>query len=120
VTIAEASPLPRGSVRDPQHMSERKRARRENLRLLIHRPSFAIGLVVVAFWSFCAIFGSKIAPHDPYDFRTDFYLGPRGSFPFGTDSTGRDVFSRVLVGSRDVLIVAPIAAVIGVVIGVIL
>ena len=120
MTTAEVSPLPRGSVRDPLHMSERKRARRENWRLLVHRPSFIIGLVIVAIWSICAIFGQSFAPHDPYDFRTDFYLSPRGSFPFGTDSTGRDVFSRVLVGSRDVLIVAPIAAVIGVILGVIL
>ena len=36
------------------------------------------------------------------------------SYPFGTDEQGRDVLSRVMVGARDVLIVAPLAALLGV------
>ena len=39
------------------------------------------------------------------------------SFVLGTDRLGRDVLSRIIVGSRDVLAVAPAAAVIGVVLG---
>ena len=41
------------------------RARRERLRLLFRSPTFLIGLVIVAFWVFCAILGSHLVPLDP-------------------------------------------------------
>jgi peptide/nickel transport system permease protein len=101
-------------------MSERKQARRENWRLIRRRPSFIIGNVIVAVWVFCAILGERITPHDPLDFRTTKHLSPRRGFPFGTDVTGRDVFSRVMAGARDVLKIAPLAALLGVLLGVII
>jgi peptide/nickel transport system permease protein len=105
----------------PKHVSERKQARRENWRLLRKRPSFIIGSVILTFWVFCALFGESIAPHDPLNFREPLgYQRPSSEYFFGTDQTGRDVFSRVIVGARDVLAVAPIAAVLGVLFGVIL
>jgi peptide/nickel transport system permease protein len=102
------------------HLDERRRARREKWRLLLRRPSFVIGCAVVLWWVICALFGELIAPHHPEDFRTGVYLSPRGDFWFGTDSTGRDVFSRVVVGARDVLRAAPAAAFISVTLGVML
>ena len=36
---------------------------------------------------------------------------------FGTDQLGRDVFARVIVGARDILIVAPLATLLGTVLG---
>ncbi|MEY2755661.1 MAG: hypothetical protein RJB65_2019, partial [Actinomycetota bacterium] len=46
--------------------------------------------------------------------------GPSGDHWFGTDELGRDIFSRVIVGARDVLVVAPPAAFISVILGTIL
>jgi peptide/nickel transport system permease protein len=120
VNASPSSKLERGSARDPKHLSERKRARQEKWRLLRRRPAFIIGVFILIVWVICAIFGQWIAPNDPLDFRTDFFLKPGGSYPFGTDSTGRDVFSRVIIGARDVLKVAPLAATIGVALGVFL
>ena len=104
-------------------MSEtRSRARRETLRLLVRRPGFVIGMVIVLFWLVCAIGGSAIAPHDPYVIHpvTTHAAPGTGSFYLGTDRLGRDVLSRVIAGARDVLLIAPIAAVIGVGLGTVL
>lgn len=100
--------------------SERKQARKEIRRQIIRRPSFVIGSVIVGFWIFCALFGTWIAPKDPLMQSVDKHLSPRAEYWFGTDSTGRDVFSRVVVGARDVLEIAPLAALLGVVLGTVL
>ncbi len=100
--------------------SERKQARRENWRLIRRRPAFIVGNLILWTWVVCAVLGDRITPHDPLDFRSTPHLSPRGDFPFGTDQTGRDVLSRVMAGARDVLKVAPLAALLGVVFGVII
>jgi peptide/nickel transport system permease protein len=93
-------------------------ARRERLRLLLRSKTFLAGAVIVGFWVFCAIFGRTVAPDSP--FATDILAklaSPSGDHWFGTDSLGRDVFSRVLAGARDILIVAPLATLLGTVLG---
>jgi peptide/nickel transport system permease protein len=93
-------------------------ARRERLRLLVRSKTFIAGTIIVGFWIICAIFGSFIAPQDPF---AQELLGklqaPSGEHWFGTDQLGRDVFSRVIIGARDILIVAPVAAFLGTVLG---
>jgi peptide/nickel transport system permease protein len=115
-TIDPTTPPPAGA----SPASERAQARSETRRLLLRRPGFIIGNIVVGFWLFCAVFGPFVVPHDPFN---DFFLGhqpPNPEHLFGTDRLGRDVFSRVVVGARDVFLVAPPAAIIGVVAGTLL
>jgi peptide/nickel transport system permease protein len=100
--------------------SERVQARRENWRLIRRRPSFIIGSIIVAFWVVCAVAGKRITPHDPNNFRTKVNLRPSWKFPMGTDKGGRDVLSRVMMGARDILKIAPVIAILSVVAGVIL
>ena len=59
----------------------------------------------------------RITPFDPFTYTTKSQLSPSGDHWFGTDKIGRDIFSRVLAGARDVLLVAPPAAVLGVLLG---
>ena len=93
--------------------SETKAARSERFRLLVRSPTVIIGGVVVLFWVFCAVFPSLVAPHDPiFDNQFPTSLKPTWSYPFGTDTNGRDIFSRVLAGSRNVLLIAPAATLI--------
>lgn len=100
--------------------SERKQARKENWRLIRRRPGFMIGCFIVLVWAVCALLGDAITPHDPLNFRAKPHLSPSWDYPFGTDTTGRDVLSRVMAGARDVLKIAPVAAVASIVVGVII
>ena len=97
--------------------SERARARRETRRLLLRKPGFVIGALVVGILVFCAVFGEFVVPYDPFNDFNKGHLPPSLEHYFGTDRLGRDVFSRVVVGARDVFVVAPPAALIGVVAG---
>ena len=97
---------------------ESRTARSERLQLLIHSPTVIIGGVVIVFWVFCAIFPGLVAPHDPiFDNQFPTNLKPTWSYPFGTDTNGRDILSRVLAGSRNVLLIAPMATLLGTVLG---
>jgi peptide/nickel transport system permease protein len=101
-------------------VSERSQARRETIRLLLRRPAFIIGNVIIIFWIVTAILGERITPYDPFN---QFFTGhepPSAQHLMGTDRLGRDVLSRVMVGSRDVLIIAPLAALLGVAAGTLL
>ena len=108
------------STPGPAAASERAQARRETRRLLFRRPGFIIGVVVVGIWLFCAVLGDKVVPYDPFNDFSKGHQPPSLEHYFGTDRLGRDVFSRVVVGARDVFLVAPPAALIGVVAGTLL
>jgi peptide/nickel transport system permease protein len=97
---------------------QRRTARRERLSLLLRSPTFVVGAVIVATWVVCAIGGSHLTPYDP--FATDplnRLRPPSAQHLFGTDQLGRDVLSRVVSGARGILIVAPLATLIGTVAG---
>ncbi|MBN9362852.1 MULTISPECIES: ABC transporter permease [unclassified Devosia] len=79
-------------------------------------------LAVIAILALVAIFGPWLTP---YDFLSQDLearnLSPNWAHPFGTDELGRDVFSRVIYGTRTAFVVAivvtGIAATLGVVLG---
>lgn len=81
-------------------------------------PSVAVGSLLLLFWVVCALFGNLFVPYDPY---TEDFLAmltpPDALHWFGTDQLGRDVLSRIIVGSRDILLVAPLATLAGVTAG---
>jgi peptide/nickel transport system permease protein len=90
----------------------------ERLRAAGRSATLLVGLVIVGFWVVCALFGMRFAPLDPYADNLLATLEPP-SFAhwFGTDQLGRDIFSRVIVGARDILTVAPLATLLGTVLG---
>jgi peptide/nickel transport system permease protein len=96
---------------------ERRRARRERWKLLVRRPGFIVGVIVLLVWIVCAVGGNRITPYPPLDPEFAPFQSPNSTNWFGTDQLGRDVLSRVMAGARDVLIAAPIAAVISVAAG---
>ncbi|HEY0387485.1 MAG TPA: ABC transporter permease [Gaiellales bacterium] len=93
-------------------------ARRETLRLILRSKTVWVGGLILAFWVLCALFGSHIAPHDAYQQNLlDHNARPSSAHWAGTDALGRDVFSRVIVGSRNILLVAPLATLLGTILG---
>lgn len=76
-------------------------------RRLRRYPTTLIGFAIVFFFIFIAVFGPVLAPY-PYTEQNlpNKLQPPSAEHLFGTDQFGRDVFSRIIVGSRDVLVVA--------------
>jgi len=66
-----------------------------------------------------AVLGPLAQPHDPNEFLAAPYAGSSGELPFGADKLGRDVLSQFLGGGRAILIMAALATVIGVGLGVV-
>lgn len=83
-----------------------------------------LGVIIICFMVLIAIFASWLAPYDPFKMqigRQYRYQEPSSTHILGTDRFGRDVFSRLIWGSRVSLfigfIAASIAAVIGITLG---
>jgi len=118
------TPMPPASQQAPAArpaLETPKSIQRDRIRLLLRSPSFIFGMIILLFWIIMAIFGPLIVPYNADD--TDLLntlTPPSGDHWFGTDQFGRDVFSRVIVGSRDILVVAPLATLLGTVVGTIL
>ena len=81
-------------------------------------PATLIGIAIVGSFVLTAVFGSLIAPYGYTDqVLADRLQPPSGDHVFGTDQFGRDIFSRVLVGSRDVFLVAGTGTLVAVLLG---
>ena len=91
--------------------------RRELLHQLVRSRTFLVGVAILAFWIACAVVGERLTPNDPYETGESVLTGPDATNWFGTDKIGRDVFARVVAGARDILIVAPLATLLGTVLG---
>ncbi|HZK24953.1 MAG TPA: ABC transporter permease [Oscillospiraceae bacterium] len=63
---------------------------------------FTLGLIICVAWILVALFASLLSPYDPVKDQNLAirFKPPSSAHYFGTDSLGRDVFSRVLYGSR--------------------
>lgn len=64
-------------------------------------PMFICGVALVAVWGLIALFAPQLATHDPIaiDFAAAL-SGPDANHWFGADNVGRDIFSRVVYGTR--------------------
>ncbi|MCU0815713.1 MAG: ABC transporter permease [Cypionkella sp.] len=97
---------------------------------LFDSPVGMIGLAIVLFWVFSALFADLIITHDPLSQisgmknalpGTPVAGAAEGAYPhylLGGDNLARDVFSRMIVGAREVLAIAPAATVIAFMVGI--
>lgn len=88
------------------------------IKISVSDISIFIAGLVLLFIVACALFPAWIAPFEPTKMYTDKILAPPSSVHFfGTDHYGKDVFSTVVYGSRDSLIIGISAVIIGMLIG---
>ena len=85
------------------------------------KPLGAIGAAMLVVFILIAIFAPLVARNDPnYQFRRDRLESPSSEFWFGTDSLGRDIYSRVIYGARISMYVGVVATTVGTGIGLML
>ncbi len=81
--------------------------------------TFSIGLAIIGVFVICAVFAPQIAPYNPD--KPDYQAllqKPSREHLFGTDDKGRDIFSRVIYGTRVSFTIALISVAIATVIGI--
>ncbi len=79
------------------------------LKKLIKDVPAVIGFAIILFVLLVAVFAWQIVPRPDEVFDANILARlqpPSWEHPFGTDNLGRDVFSRVILGSRTALLVA--------------
>ena len=82
-----------------------------------------VGLAIITVLVLMAVFADLIAPFDPLrggDLRTERLLPPSLTHLMGTDDQARDIFSRVVHGSRLTLLVVALVAIIATPIGLVI
>lgn len=81
--------------------SSRFRVLKRSSRFLVDKPLGGIGAIIIAVLLLMAIFAPQIAPF-PYaeNHISDRLQGPSLKYFFGTDASGRDIFSRIVYGAR--------------------
>jgi peptide/nickel transport system permease protein len=93
------------------------------LKSMIRQPSALFGLAIVALVIFMAVAAPLIAPYNPDEQMFDGLtlegapMPPSAQFLLGTDTLGRDLFSRLLYGARTSLVIGLVANGIAVAIG---
>jgi peptide/nickel transport system permease protein len=83
---------------------------REGARTLLSSKTAVVGLVIVGFWVFVAIFAPLLTPYTPTE--QDYTAqnqGPSADHLLGTDSLGRDIWTRLIYGAQVVLVMLPIS-----------
>jgi peptide/nickel transport system permease protein len=94
-----------------EHHEQKVQARRmllpQSMRNLSIFRSFKIrlGLAIIGFFVFLAIFGPLIVRQDPQAFGPDVLQPPSAAHWLGTTQTGQDIFAQVIDGARITLLV---------------
>ena len=94
---------------------------RRFVRVFIGRKIVLFGLIVLLLYLLVAIFANVLAPYPPYEINLKQVLEtPSGDHLLGTDTSGRDVLSRLIYGIRPTLMIAGATILIAITFGTIL
>ncbi|MGH2615306.1 MAG: ABC transporter permease [Thermomicrobiales bacterium] len=90
------------------------------LRRLRGERKVIVGLAIIALLAVLAVFGQMLAPHHPDADDFGILQPPSAEHPLGTDSFGRDLLSRLIIGTRVSFTVGVLSAVVALGVGVLL
>lgn len=82
----------------------------EGISIVFSSRIATIGLIIVLFWVFVAVFAPLLTRYTPLE--QDWKApnqGPSREHILGTDELGRDLWSRLIYGARVVLVVLPVS-----------
>ena len=97
------------------------RRRSAILEFCRQQPLGAVSFVVIVVMMFAGIFAERVSPYNPLDIDFGGILSPPSwEHPGGTDAFGRDIFSRIIYGSRTALVIGFTSSFIGSTLGAIL
>ena len=117
MTTVSPSPSPIAAVAEVEDLPPRTSGTTRILRHVKRDPATLFGLVIVAALLVTALFAPFIAPYGANE-NAGIMLGPPSlAHPFGTNIQGRDLFSRVVLGSRNSLGIAVPAVLLAVAVG---
>lgn len=75
------------------------------LRLLRQSPTALVGTAIILFWIVVAIIGPAMVPYGVNDIEQGaVWKPPSANHLLGTDNLGRDIFSRLIVGTRQMMV----------------
>lgn len=98
-----------------------RRLRRGVVDFIRRRPLGTFGAVIILVMIFGAVFADVVAPYGPHDGEfTGLPTPPGPDHLVGTDSFGRDVFSRLIYGSQTALLVGFSSSLVGSTVGLLL
>ncbi len=114
--------MPSTDISDPAPSGQPSTGRGQRLlrilRQLYRRPASAVGTTIVLLLLFLALIGPIVAPYGENEqIVLDARQPPSVTHLFGTDHLGRDVFSRVILGARDIFALAGLGTILAVIAG---
>ncbi len=100
------------TLRRPRRISSHR------VRLLLRNPTVVIGFVILGLWLLMAIFGPMIAPYGVNEITPGAVWKPATAQHFmGTDQLGRDIFSRLIVGTRQMVLLPTLSVLMAITLG---
>ncbi|NNL73100.1 MAG: ABC transporter permease [Silicimonas sp.] len=107
------------SAKDEVGQVKARRSRWERARIELKKAPWTawFGMVVIAIYAFVAVFAPWLAPYGEADSTFGAFLPWGDGHVFGTDQIGRDIFSRLIYGARNTMVIALVTTLLAFLIG---